>query len=112
MAGLVGNAATVTKRPRWLSERRSRGHNAKRKNGPPRTRPEDRIRKAAAQWTVDTTGMALTTGNDRRERPHRGCGDRLGGTLNGGEAQDLRIVRSAGDRNNHLSKRERLLMKP
>ena len=50
--------------------RRSQGHSAKRKSSQSPYRPEDRCREATAQQTANTTGMAHTSGNDRRERSH------------------------------------------
>ena len=50
--------------------RRSQGHSAKRKSSQSPCRPEDRYGKATVQQTANTTGMAHTTGNDRRERSH------------------------------------------
>ena len=50
--------------------RRSQGHSAKRKSSQRPCRPEDRYGKATVQQTANTTGMAHTTGNDRRERSH------------------------------------------
>ena len=50
--------------------RRSQGHSAKRKDGQNLLRPEDRCREATVQQTANTTGMAHTSGNDRRERSH------------------------------------------
>ena len=48
--------------------RRSHGYSEKRKGDRPLCRPEDRHGRTVTQWTVDTTGMAPTGGNDRRER--------------------------------------------
>ena len=50
--------------------RRSQGHSAKRKSSQRPCRPEDRYGKATVQQTTNTTGMAHTAGNDRRERSH------------------------------------------
>ena len=52
--------------------RRSQGHSAKRKSSQRPCRPEDRPGKATVQPIANTTGMAHTTGNDRRERSHVG----------------------------------------
>ena len=48
--------------------RRSQGYSAKRKSSQRPCRPEDRPGKATVQPIANTTGMAHTTGNDRRER--------------------------------------------
>ena len=50
--------------------RRSQGHSEKRKDGQILLLPEDRCRRATVQRTANTTGMAHTAGNDRRERSH------------------------------------------
>ena len=50
--------------------RRSQGHSAKRRSSQSPRRPEDRHGKATVKRTANTTGMAHTTGNDRRERSH------------------------------------------
>ena len=47
--------------------RRSQGHSAKRKDSQSPCRPEDRYGKTTVQQTANTTGMAHTSGNDRRE---------------------------------------------
>ena len=52
--------------------RRSQGYSAKRKSSQRPCRPEDRTGKATVQPIANTTGMAHTTGNDRRERSHVG----------------------------------------
>ena len=50
--------------------RRSQGYSEKRKSSQSPCLPEDRHGKATVKRTANTTGMAHTTGNDRRERSH------------------------------------------
>ena len=50
--------------------RRSQGHSAKRRRSQRPYLPEDRYRKATAEQTANTTGMAHTADNDRREGSH------------------------------------------
>ena len=50
--------------------RRSQRHSEKRKSSHSPCRPEDRYGKATVQQTANTTGMAHTSDNDRRERSH------------------------------------------
>ena len=75
--------------------RRSHGYSEKRKGDRPLCRPEGRHRRAVAQWTVDTTGMAPTGGNDRRERSLVGASTAWADTYQVG-AQAFKIVRNAG----------------